>query len=92
MVTWIYMLESYRRHCVVSQDFSQDRCGQPRVALGHAYSTNRPINARLLRNGHARLVGWTQFRSVALSASGLSPITDTQHSPRFPYAGIDGFP
>jgi hypothetical protein len=31
------MLESYRRHCVVSQDFSQNQCGQPRAALGHAH-------------------------------------------------------
>jgi hypothetical protein len=41
---------------------------------------------------YTRLVGWTQFRSVALSASGLSPFTGTQHSPRCPYAGIDDVP
>jgi hypothetical protein len=36
-VGYVDMLKSYRRHCVVSQDFSQDQCGQPRAALGHAY-------------------------------------------------------
>jgi hypothetical protein len=34
---YVDMLESYRRHCVVSQDFSQDQSGQPRAALGHAH-------------------------------------------------------
>ena len=61
---------------------------------GSCVHTNMPIDARplgvcsnadselprriFIHEMDTRLVGWTQFRSVALGASGLSPITSTQ--------------